>query len=142
MPCSFGILTGILSFGVKDFAGGTVVHMSAGFAALAAIVWEKGKSMYLPIFLLFYWVLECFGLVGSFNAGSSLEANGVAAIIALPRHSAATMLTWIFFDRINGRKVSALGACIGAVVECYPLLGCGLCFCSWYVFLVHGRLSF
>ena len=109
-------------FGVKDFAGGTVVHMSAGFAALAgAIILGKRKNKEhnptnIPFVLLGTGMLW-FGWFG-FNAGSALGVNGdaVLAFITTNSASATAMLTWIFFDRINGRKVSALGACIGAVV--------------------------
>jgi Amt family ammonium transporter len=116
--------TGILGsyFGVKDFAGGTVVHMSAGFAALAGVIvlGKRKNSKHVPTnipFVLLGTGMLWFGWIG-FNAGSSLEANGVAAMAfaTTTTASAAAMLTWIFFDRINGRKVSALGACIGAVV--------------------------
>jgi Amt family ammonium transporter len=58
-----------------------------------------------------------FGWFG-FNAGSALAANGLAARAFLTTNtaSAAAMLAWIFFDCARGRKPSALGACIGAVV--------------------------
>lgn len=116
--------TGILGsyFGVKDFAGGTVVHMSAGFAALAGVMvlGKRKNSSHVPTnipFVLLGTGMLWFGWIG-FNAGSSMEANGVAAMAfgTTTTASAAAMLTWIFFDRLNGRKVSALGACIGAVV--------------------------
>lgn len=116
--------TGILGtyFGVKDFAGGTVVHMSAGFAALAGVIvlGKRKNSRHVPTnipFVLLGTGMLWFGWIG-FNAGSSMEANGVAAMAfaTTTTASAAAMLTWIFFDRMNGRKVSALGACIGAVV--------------------------
>jgi Amt family ammonium transporter len=115
---------GILAtyFGVKDFAGGTVVHMSAGFAALAgALVLGKRKdSNHIPTnipFVLLGTGMLWFGWFG-FNAGSALAANGTAAMAfaTTTTASAAAMLTWIFFERINGRKTSALGACVGAVV--------------------------
>jgi len=109
-------------FGVKDFAGGTVVHMSAGFAALAgAIVLGKRKnSKHIPTnipFVLLGTGMLWFGWFG-FNAGSALAANGTAAMAfaTTTSASAAAMLTWVFFERLNGRKVSALGACVGAVV--------------------------
>ena len=109
-------------FGVKDFAGGTVVHMSAGFAALAgALVLGKRKnSNHIPTnipFVLLGTGMLWFGWFG-FNAGSALAANGTAAMAfaTTTTASAAAMLTWIFFERLNGRKVSALGACVGAVV--------------------------
>lgn len=109
-------------FGIKDFAGGTVVHMSAGFAALAGtFVIGKRKNPHhepsnIPFVLLGTGMLW-FGWFG-FNAGSALSANATAALAfgTTTIASASAMLTWIFFDRINGRKVSALGACIGAVV--------------------------
>lgn len=116
--------TGILGsyFGVKDFAGGTVVHMSAGFAALAgALVLGKRKnSHHIPTnipFVLLGTGMLWFGWFG-FNAGSALAANATAAMAfaTTTTASASAMLTWIFFERLNGRKVSALGACIGAVV--------------------------
>jgi Amt family ammonium transporter len=109
-------------FHIKDFAGGTVVHMSAGFAAIAGVlVIGKRKHLeYIPTnipFVLLGTGLLWFGWFG-FNAGSSLAANHTAAMAFATTTiaSASAMLTWVFFDRINGRKVSALGACIGAVV--------------------------
>ncbi|MBK0371105.1 ammonium transporter [Flavobacterium agrisoli] len=116
--------TGVLGsyFGVKDFAGGTVVHMSAGFAALAGVLvlGKRKNNQHIPTnipFVLLGTGMLWFGWFG-FNAGSALAANGVAAMAfaTTTTSSAAAMLTWVFFDRINGRKVSALGACIGAVV--------------------------
>ena len=109
-------------FGIKDFAGGTVVHMSAGFAALAgALFLGKRKNLdhqpsNIPFVILGTGMLW-FGWFG-FNAGSALAANATAAMAfgTTTIASVAAMITWIFFDRINGRKVSAMGACIGAVV--------------------------
>ncbi|WP_396177208.1 ammonium transporter [Flavobacterium sp.] len=109
-------------FGVKDFAGGTVVHMSAGFAALAGVLvlGKRKNSAHIPTnipFVLLGTGMLWFGWFG-FNAGSALAANSTAALAFATTTiaSAAAMMTWVFFDRINGRKVSALGACIGAVV--------------------------
>ena len=109
-------------FGVKDFAGGTVVHMSAGFAAFAGVLvlGKRNNSEHIPTnipFVLLGTGMLWFGWFG-FNAGSALAANGTAAMAFATTTvaSASAMLTWIFFDRINGRKASALGACIGAVV--------------------------
>ena len=109
-------------FGVKDFAGGTVVHMSAGFAALAgAMMIGKRKNPHhepsnIPFVILGTGMLW-FGWFG-FNAGSALAANATAAMAfgTTTIASGTAMLSWIFFDRVNGRKVSALGACIGAVI--------------------------
>ncbi|WP_312993712.1 ammonium transporter [Chryseobacterium flavum] len=119
-------------FGVKDFAGGTVVHMSAGFAALAgALVLGRRKNPHhqpsnIPYVLLGTGMLW-FGWFG-FNAGSALSASASAATAfgTTTIASASAMMTWIFFDRINGRSVSALGACIGAVVGLVAITpGCG-----------------
>jgi ammonium transporter, Amt family len=109
-------------FGVKDFAGGTVVHMSAGFAALAGVLvlGKRKNKEHIPTnipFVLLGTGMLWFGWFG-FNAGSALAANATAALAFATTTvaSASAMLTWLFFDRIHGRKVSALGACIGAVV--------------------------
>lgn len=109
-------------FKVLDFAGGTVVHMSAGFAALAGalVLGKRKRSTHGPTnipFVLLGTGMLWFGWFG-FNAGSALSANGTAVLAFATTNtaSAMAMLTWIFFDRINGRKVSAMGACIGAVV--------------------------
>lgn len=119
-------------FGVKDFAGGTVVHMSAGFAALAgALVVGSRKNPHhepsnIPYVLLGTGMLW-FGWFG-FNAGSALSASVSAATAfgTTTIASASAMMTWILFDRINGRSVSALGACIGAVVGLVAITpGCG-----------------
>jgi Amt family ammonium transporter len=109
-------------FGVKDFAGGTVVHMSAGFAALAGVLvlGKRKNNEHIPTnipFVLLGTGMLWFGWFG-FNAGSALAANATAAMAFATTTicSASAMMTWVFFDRLNGRKVSALGACIGAVV--------------------------
>ncbi|MCH8554512.1 MAG: ammonium transporter [Schleiferiaceae bacterium] len=115
-----GLLGGF--FGIVDFAGGTVVHMSAGFAALAgALYLGKRKERHhqptnIPFVILGTGMLW-FGWFG-FNAGSSLAADGSAtlAFATTTGASAMAMMTWLFLDKINGRKLSALGACMGAVV--------------------------
>lgn len=112
--------------GVLDFAGGTVVHMSAGFAALAGALFLGRRQIHadgnshtpanIPFVILGTGMLW-FGWFG-FNAGSALSAGGAAALAFLTTNtaSAAAMLAWVVFDGLNGRKPSALGACIGAVV--------------------------
>ena len=115
-----GLLAGY--FGIKDFAGGTVVHMSAGFAALAGVLvlGKRKNNDHIPTnipFVLLGTGMLWFGWFG-FNAGSALAANATAAMAFATTTiaSASAMLTWVFFDRLNNRKISALGACIGAVV--------------------------
>ena len=110
------------NWGILDFAGGTVVHMSAGFAALAgAIFLGKRKEIIespanVPYVILGTGLLW-FGWFG-FNAGSALGANSDAVIAFANTNiaSATAMITWIFYERMLGRKMSAVGACIGAVV--------------------------
>jgi Amt family ammonium transporter len=111
-------------WGVLDFAGGTVVHISAGFAALAGAlllgrrnnVAEAHEPHNVPFILLGTGMLW-FGWFG-FNAGSALAANelAVSAFMNTNTASAAAMLAWIFFDGVMGKKPSASGAAIGAVV--------------------------
>ncbi len=110
------------NWGVLDFAGGTVVHMSAGFAALAGAVFMGSRKIALEShanipFVILGTGLLWFGWFG-FNAGSALGANG-DAVIAFANTcvaSAAAMIAWIFYERMLGRKMSAIGACIGVVV--------------------------
>lgn len=114
----------LFKLGVLDFAGGTVVHMSAGFAALAASIYlrTKGekKASISPAnipFVLLGTGLLWFGWFG-FNAGSALSAGPLAASAFATTNtaSAAAGLAWILFDMARGKKPSALGFCIGAVV--------------------------
>lgn len=108
--------------GVLDFAGGTVVHMSAGFAALAGafILGKREEKDHHPAnipFIILGTGMLWFGWFG-FNAGSALAANGqaVQAFATTNMASASAMITWVMFDALVGRKISAMGACIGAVV--------------------------
>lgn len=109
-------------WGVLDFAGGTVVHMSAGIAALAGAIYlgKRKEKIERPAnipFVILGTGLLWFGWFG-FNAGSALGANGDAVIAFANTNlaSAASMMTWIFLDRFQNRKMSSLGACIGAIV--------------------------
>ncbi len=114
----------LFKMGVLDFAGGTVVHMSAGFAALAASMYLRNKGekkahiapANIPFVLLGTGLLW-FGWFG-FNAGSALSAGPLAALAFATTNtaSAAAGLAWILFDSVRGKKPSALGFCIGAVV--------------------------
>ncbi|WP_295126957.1 ammonium transporter [uncultured Chitinophaga sp.] len=116
----------LFKLGVLDFAGGTVVHISAGCAALVgALVLKRRKDHVakkeltpanIPFVVLGTGLLW-FGWFG-FNAGSALGANSLAvsAFATTNTATAAAGLSWLFFDVIRGRKPSALGFCIGAVV--------------------------
>jgi Amt family ammonium transporter len=114
----------LFGLGVLDFAGGTVVHMSAGFAALAAAIYLRDKTekkaaiapANIPFVLLGTGLLW-FGWFG-FNAGSALGAGPLAASAFATTNtaSAAAGLAWVLMDSVRGKKPSALGFCIGAVV--------------------------
>ncbi|MFL5785831.1 MAG: ammonium transporter [Bacteriovoracaceae bacterium] len=112
--------------GVLDFAGGTVVHMSAGIAALVGAIYlgrrqshlsrEPHRPANIPYVILGTGMLW-FGWFG-FNAGSALAANELASLAFATTNtaSASAMLTWILLDCLRGQKPSAMDACIGAVV--------------------------
>lgn len=114
----------LFKLGVLDFAGGTVVHMSAGFAALAASMYLRDKSEVkhaiapanIPFVLLGTGLLW-FGWFG-FNAGSAMGAGSLAASAFATTNTAAAAagLAWILFDAARGKKPSAVGFCIGSVV--------------------------
>jgi len=112
----------LYNFGVLDFAGGTVVHMSAGWAALAGAMFlgrrkvpkcNPARITYVLLGTGLLW----FGWFG-FNAGSAMGANGLAsqALGTTTVAAAAASMAWVFIDKIMGHKLSAMGACIGAVV--------------------------
>ncbi len=113
----------LFKLGVLDFAGGTVVHMSAGLAALAASIYlkgDKGSDPHAPAnvpFILLGTGLLWFGWFG-FNGGSALSAGTLAmsAFATTNTASAAAGLSWVLFDVLQGKKPSAIGYCIGAVV--------------------------
>jgi ammonium transporter len=114
------------SWGVLDFAGGTVVHISAGCAALAGAMVLKRRAVHvlqkevppanIPYVLIGTGLLW-FGWFG-FNAGSALSAGplAVSALATTNTAAAAAGLSWMFFDVLKGKKPSVLGFCIGAVV--------------------------
>jgi Amt family ammonium transporter len=113
----------MFKWGVQDFAGGTVVHISAGMAALAgALVLKPRRSTTatspanIPYVLIGTGLLW-FGWFG-FNAGSAVSAGslGVYAFATTNTAAAAAGLSWMFLDVLRGKKPSVLGFCIGAVV--------------------------
>jgi len=116
---------GILKkWGVLDFAGGTVVHMSSGISAMVAALIigprvDDGQR-HLPAnipFVILGTALLWFGWFG-FNAGSAGAANATAvqAFVTTNTSTATAMLTWVILDHLMGKKVSAVAACSGAVV--------------------------
>ncbi|HOI39420.1 MAG TPA: ammonium transporter [Methanobacterium sp.] len=111
----------LAQLGALDFAGGTVVHINSGVAALALILLlGKRKEVKLLPHNLGYSVIGAsllwFGWFG-FNAGSALTAGGLAgsAFIVTNTAAAAAMVSWIIIDYIKTGKPTVLGAISGAV---------------------------
>jgi Amt family ammonium transporter len=116
----------LFKWGALDFAGGTVVHISAGCAALAGAMVLKRRQVHIDKeeippanvpYVLIGTGLLWFGWFG-FNAGSALGANALAvsAFATTNTAAAAAGLSWMFFDVLKGKKPSVMGFCIGAVV--------------------------
>jgi Amt family ammonium transporter len=140
--------------GALDFAGGTVVHINAGIAALAVIVvigrrrgWPRHPMPphSLPLTLLGTGILW-FGWFG-FNAGSALGANGLAAqaFVNTNMAAAAAMLGWLLFERIKGGHATTLGAASGAVaglVAITPCAGYVGGMVPIYIGLIAGAICF
>ncbi|HYO21628.1 MAG TPA: ammonium transporter [Flavisolibacter sp.] len=116
----------LFEMGALDFAGGTVVHISAGCAALAGALVLKRRKAHLENvahspanipYVLIGTGLLWFGWFG-FNAGSALGANAtaVSAFFTTNTAAAAAGLSWMFFDVLRGKKPSVVGFCVGAVV--------------------------
>jgi ammonium transporter, Amt family len=110
--------------GALDFAGGTVVHVSAGAAALAAAIFVGKRRGYprgnfaphnVPMVVLGAGILW-FGWFG-FNAGSALGANGLASSAFLATHlgAAGAMIGWLVPERLRHGKATAVGGATGAV---------------------------
>ena len=116
----------LAQMGALDFAGGTVVHISAGCAALAGAMVLKRRKVHIEHkeippanipYVLIGTGLLWFGWFG-FNAGSAGAASAlsVSAFATTNTAAAAAGLSWMFFDVVKGKKPSVLGFCIGAVV--------------------------
>jgi ammonium transporter, Amt family len=116
----------LAKMGVLDFAGGTVVHITAGCAALAGALVLKRRKVHIEQkeippanipYVLIGTGLLWFGWFG-FNAGSATAANELAVHAFGTTNTAAASagLAWMFFDVLKGKKPSVLGFCLGAVV--------------------------
>jgi len=119
--------------GALDFAGGAVVHINAGAAALAVIMvlgnrrsWprEAMPPHNLPFTMLGTGILW-FGWFG-FNAGSALAANGLAAQALVNTHlaAAAAMLSWLAIEKVKTGHFTTLGAASGAVAGLVAITPC------------------
>jgi ammonium transporter, Amt family len=113
----------LYKLGVLDFAGGIVVHISAGFAALAAaiVIGKRNNLKALPPHNLPYTLIGAamlwFGWFG-FNAGSSLAADGIAASAFMTTNAAAAAaaLMWPVLDKLVNKRSTILGTATGAIV--------------------------
>jgi Amt family ammonium transporter len=123
----------LADMGALDFAGGAVVHINAGAAALGVILVVGKRRGYgktampphsLPLTLLGTGILW-FGWAG-FNAGSALGANGVAAQAIMNTFGAASaaLLSWILVEKIRGGHATTLGAASGAVAGLVAITPC------------------
>jgi ammonium transporter, Amt family len=120
-PTDAGLLWG---WGALDFAGGTVVHINAGIAGLVGclIVGKRlgyGKEATPPHSLTMTMIGASLLWVGwfGFNAGSNLEANGLAALAFINTFvaAAAAAVAWCIIEQFHNGKPSLLGAVTGAV---------------------------
>ena len=156
----------IFGWGALDFAGGTVVHINAGVAALIGclIIGKRNgyqKDIMAPHSLTMTLIGTGLLWVGwfGFNAGSALEANGSAglALINTFTATAAGILFWMLAERALGHKGSLLGACSGAIaglVAVTPAAGNSGPFgaillgavagvvCCWVVMKLKAKLGF
>jgi Amt family ammonium transporter len=123
----------LFELGALDFAGGTVVHINAGIAALAAILVVGRRRGYprepmlphnLPFTLLGAGILW-FGWFG-FNAGSALGANlqAAQAFVNTNMAAAAAMLGWLIVEKIRGGHATTLGAASGLVAGLVAITPC------------------
>jgi Amt family ammonium transporter len=157
----------LFKLGALDFAGGTVVHINAGIAALVMAVMlgkrtlPKGQHITPPHnipYVVIGAALLWFGWFG-FNAGSGLAADGLAASAFLVTHIAAASaaLSWALLDWFINKKPTVVGICTGAVaglVAITPAAGfvdvgsaiiIGLLvsvFCFFMVSVVKGKLGY
>ncbi len=154
----------LAKMGALDFAGGTVVHINAGAAALVAAVVlgrrkDYARQAILPHnvpFTLLGAGLLWFGWFG-FNAGSALAANGIAALAFANTMlaPAGTLVTWTLLDLFRNGKATAVGAATGIVVGLVAvtpaagfvgpmwalLLGIIAAFPSYYALLWRARTA-
>jgi ammonium transporter, Amt family len=111
----------LAQLGALDFAGGTVVHLNSGIAALALVLLlgNRKDTKLLPHHLGYSFIgaaLLWFGWFG-FNAGSALAADGLAgsAFIVTNTAAATGMISWIIIDYLKTGKPTLLGALSGAI---------------------------
>lgn len=113
----------ILEMGALDFAGGTVVHINAGIAAIVAAYLvgkrrnvDRGVEPHNVPFVILGAGILWFGWFG-FNAGSGLASDGLAisAFLVTNTAAAAAMVVWLILGNAHTGKMSGVGAATGAV---------------------------
>jgi Amt family ammonium transporter len=135
----------LADWGALDFAGGMVVHVSAGMAALAS-VWVVGRRVFgkgersIPHNIAFVALgtgLLWFGWFG-FNGGSSFSANGIAAQAFVNTDIAGSiaMCTWLFLTWWKDGKPSLIGAFTGAVAGLACVTPCAGFIPTWSAFVI------
>jgi Amt family ammonium transporter len=136
-------------WGILDFAGGIVVHISAGFAALASIFVvgsrqyqseEERKIMQVPhnrTFVALGTGMLWFGWFG-FNGGSALASSGVAvfAIVNTSIACAVAMFVWIMIEWLHIGKPTVVGCCVGAIAGLATITPCAGFVRPWAAFLI------
>lgn len=141
--------------GAIDFAGGTVVHINAGISALVMAIMAGKRSDYkighpmTPHNITFVFLGTAFLWLGwfGFNAGSGLNADGIAANAFLVTHlvTCVAALTWMTVDWIHNKKPTTVGACTGAVsglVAITPAAGTVDIFGAFFIGLITPLICF
>jgi Amt family ammonium transporter len=133
-----------------DFAGGNVVHISSGVSGLVVCLLLGRRHGYelhsyrihnIP-FVMLGMALLWFGWFG-FNAGSALEANGLAAhaFITTAVSAATAMLVWMGLDMLNSGKPTLIGACTGVVAGLVGITPAAGYVPMWAAFIIGAFVS-
>ena len=137
----------LFKLGAIDFAGGTVVHMTAGWAALAGAIFlgrrkvQSTTPAQVP-YVLLGTALLWFGWFG-FNAGSAFGANAIAAqAFGNTAVAAATAgLAWMFIDKIRGYEITAVETCLGVLVGLIAITPAAGYVTIWHAFSIGAIAS-
>ncbi len=131
--------------GVVDFAGGIVVHVSAGMAALASVFFvgkrnlisEEDRTPHNITYVALGTGLLWFGWFG-FNGGSALAANGIAATAFVNTDIAGSvaMVAWLFISWLHEKRPSFVGALTGAVAGLATITPCAGFVEPWAAFVI------
>mmetsp|Transcript_80426 Transcript_80426/g.253896 ORF Transcript_80426/g.253896 Transcript_80426/m.253896 type:complete len:326 (-) Transcript_80426:204-1181(-) len=134
-------------WGIMDFAGGIVVHITSGFSALAALFVigprtlsaedsEETAPHNVP-FVALGTAMLFFGWFG-FNGGSAVASNGVAVAAAVNSQLAgsAALVLWLVLDGVSGKKPGLVSACVGAVAGLATVTPCAGFVPLWGAFIL------